>query len=222
MIVVDDVVKEYQTRSGPVRVLDHVNLTVRPGQQLGILGRNGAGKSTIIRLVSGTELPTSGSVRRSMSVSWPLAFGGAFQGTLTGYDNLRFICRVYGVDPAERIGFVEEFSELGIYLREPVKTYSSGMRARLAFAISMTVDFDCYLIDEVIAVGDARFHEKCMVELFEKRADRAKIIVSHDPHYVRAHCQNAAVLSQGRLAYFDELDAAFDHYEQVAALTAAS
>jgi len=221
MIVVDDVVKEYQTRSGPVRVLDHVNLTVRPGQQLGILGRNGAGKSTIIRLVSGTELPTSGRVRRSMSVSWPLAFGGAFQGTLTGYDNLRFICRVYGVDPAERIGFVEEFSELGIYLREPVKTYSSGMRARLAFAISMTVDFDCYLIDEVIAVGDARFHEKCMVELFEKRADRAKIIVSHDPHYVRAHCQNAAVLSQGRLAYFDELDAAFEHYEQVAALTVA-
>lgn len=221
MIIVDDVVKEYQTRSGPVRVLDHVNLIVRPGQQLGVLGRNGAGKSTIIRLVSGTELPTSGSVRRSMSVSWPLAFGGAFQGTLTGYDNLRFICRVYGVDPAERVGFVEEFSELGIYLREPVQTYSSGMRARLAFAISMTVDFDCYLIDEVIAVGDARFHEKCMIELFEKRADRAKIIVSHDPHYVRAHCQNAAVLSQGRLTYFDELDAAFEHYEQVAALTSA-
>lgn len=222
MISVKNVVKEYQTRSGPVRVLDHVNLTVRPGQQLGILGRNGAGKSTIIRLVSGTELPTAGTVRRDMSVSWPLAFGGAFQGTLTGYDNLRFICRVYGVDPAERIAFVEEFSELGIYLREPVKTYSSGMRARLAFAISMTVDFDCYLIDEVIAVGDARFHEKCMVELFQKRADRAKIIVSHDPHYVREHCQNAAVLSQGKLVYFDDLDEAFDHYERVAALTTAS
>lgn len=222
MITVENVVKDYQTRSGPVRVLDHVNLTVRPGQQLGILGRNGAGKSTIIRLVSGTELPTAGTVRRDMSVSWPLAFGGAFQGTLTGYDNLRFICRVYGVDPAERIAFVEEFSELGIYLREPVKTYSSGMRARLAFAISMTVDFDCYLIDEVIAVGDARFHEKCMVELFQKRADRAKIIVSHDPHYVREHCQNAAVLSQGKLVYFDDLDEAFDHYERVAALTTAS
>lgn len=219
MILVKDVVKEYQTRSGPIRVLDHINLTVQPGQQLGILGRNGAGKSTIVRLISGTELPTTGSVQRSMSVSWPLAFGGAFQGTLTGYDNLRFICRIYGVDPADRIAFVEDFSELGIYLREPVKTYSSGMRARLAFAISMTVDFDCYLIDEVIAVGDARFHEKCMLELFEKRADRAKIIVSHDPLFIRAHCQNAAVLWQGNLAYFEEIDAAFEHYEQVAALT---
>ncbi len=212
MIEVEDVVKEYRTRSGPVRVLDRVNLTVRPGQQLGILGRNGAGKSTIVRLISGTELPTSGTVRRTMSVSWPLAFGGAFQGTLTGYDNLRFICRVYGVDPADRIGFVEEFSELGIYLREPVKTYSSGMRARLAFAISMTVDFDCYLIDEVIAVGDARFHEKCMVELFEKRADRAKVIVSHDPHYIRAHCHSAAVLAGGRLTSFDDVDQAFEFY----------
>jgi len=212
MIQVDNVVKEYRTRSGPVRVLDQVNLTVRPGQQLGILGRNGAGKSTIVRLISGTELPTSGTVRRTMSVSWPLAFGGAFQGTLTGYDNLRFICRVYGVDPADRIGFVEEFSELGIYLREPVKTYSSGMRARLAFAISMTVDFDCYLIDEVIAVGDARFHEKCMVELFEKRADRAKVIVSHDPHYIRAHCHSAAVLAGGRLTSFDDVDQAFEFY----------
>lgn len=221
MILVEDVVKEYQTRSGPVRVLDHVNLIVQPGQQLGILGRNGAGKSTMIRLISGTELPSSGNVRRLMSVSWPLAFGGAFQGTLTGYDNLRFICRVYGVDPADQIEFIEEFSELGIYLREPVKTYSSGMRARLAFAISMTVDFDCYLIDEVIAVGDTRFHEKCMIELFEKRADRAKIIVSHDPHYVSKHCQNAAVLSHGQLTYFDELDLAFEYYERVAAFTQA-
>lgn len=212
MIQVKDVVKEYRTRSGAVRVLDRVNLTVRPGQQLGILGRNGAGKSTMVRLISGTELPTAGTVRRTMSVSWPLAFGGAFQGTLTGYDNLRFICRVYGVDPVDRIGFVEEFSELGIYLREPVKTYSSGMLARLAFAISMTVDFDCYLIDEVIAVGDARFHEKCMIELFEKRADRAKVIVSHDLHYIRAHCHSAAVLAGGRLTSFDDVDQAFEFY----------
>jgi len=220
MIKLSQVTKEYPTKSGLVRVLDEVDLVVNSSQQLGILGRNGAGKSTMIRLISGTELPTSGSVSRSMSVSWPLAFGGAFQGTLTGYDNLRFICRVYGVDPRDCIDFVEDFSELGLYLREPVKTYSSGMRARLAFAISMTVDFDCYLIDEVIAVGDARFHEKCMTELFEKRAARAKIIVSHDPHYIREHCRNAAVLSAGKLAYFEDLDAAFDHYERVAALNA--
>lgn len=221
MIELRNVTKEYRTRSGPVRVLDGVNLQVQPGQQLGILGRNGAGKSTMIRLISGTELPTAGSVRRSMGVSWPLAFGGAFQGGLTGYDNLRFICRVYGVKPEECVDFVEDFSELGIYLREPIRTYSSGMRARLAFAISMTVNFDCYLIDEIIAVGDARFHAKCMVELFEKRADRAKIIVSHDPGYVRQHCQNAAVLSGGKLTYFEDLDPAFDYYAQVAAVKTA-
>lgn len=220
MIQLENVVKDYQTRSGPVRVLDGISLSVHPGQQLGILGRNGAGKSTMIRLISGTEKPTAGAVRRSMSVSWPLAFGGAFQGTLTGYDNLRFICRVYGVDPTSCVDFVEDFSELGIYLREPIRSYSSGMRARLAFAISMTVDFDCYLIDEIIAVGDARFHAKCMVELFEKRADRAKIIVSHDPGYIRQHCHNAAVLSGGKLDYFDDLDPAFAHYAHVTAAKA--
>ena len=220
MIELENVVKDYQTSSGPARVLDGDNLLVRPGQQIGILGRNGAGKSTMIRLISGTELPTTGSVRRSMSVSWPLAFGGAFQGTLTGYDNLRFICRVYGVDPANSVEFVEDFSELGIYLREPIQSYSSGMRARLAFAISMTVDFDCYLIDEIIAVGDARFHAKCMVELFEKRANRAKIIVSHDPGYIRQHCDNAAVLSNGKLTYFDDMDPAFDYYSEVTSMNA--
>lgn len=180
MIRMNSVSKSYPTRGGPVRVLKDVNLTVRHGERIGILGRNGAGKSTLIRLMSGAELPTSGDVHRDMSVSWPLAFGGAFQGSLTGYDNLRFICRIYGVDPEDKRAFVEEFSELGIYLREPVKTYSSGMRARLAFAISMVIEFDCFLIDEIVAVGDARFHDKCHHELFERRGDRAMIIVSHN------------------------------------------
>ena len=139
MIRLVDINKTYGTLSGPVHVLKNVNLDIAPGERVGILGRNGAGKSTLIRLISGAELPTSGAVERDMSVSWPLAFGGAFQGALSGYDNLRFICRIYGVDPAEKIRFVEEFSELGIYLREPVRSYSSGMRARLAFAISMVI-----------------------------------------------------------------------------------
>ena len=177
-----------------------------------MLGRNGAGKSTLIRLISGAELPTSGHVERSMSVSWPLAFGGAFQGALTGLDNLRFICRIYDTDPAEQIAFVEEFSELGIYLREPVRSYSAGMRARLAFAISMVIEFDCFLIDEIVAVGDSRFHEKCHVELFEKRGDRAMIIVSHDAGYIREHCTRAAVLSGGRLHLKPSLDEAFAYY----------
>ena len=221
MICLQQVGKTYSTRSGPVRVLRGVDLTVHSGERIGILGRNGAGKSTLIRMISGAELPTGGRIERRMSVSWPLAFGGAFQGSLTGYDNLRFICRIYGVDPRDRIGFVEAFSELGIYLREPVKTYSSGMRARLAFAISMVIEFDCFLIDEIIAVGDARFHEKCNHELFVKRADRAMIIVSHDPGYIREHCTRAAVLHQGALVHFDTVDAAFAFYSEPALVGAA-
>jgi len=220
MIRLTNVDKVYPTRSGPVRILREVNLTINPGERVGILGRNGAGKSTLIRLVSGAELPTSGHVERHMSVSWPLAFGGAFQGSLTGLDNLRFICRIYGTNPDDKIAFVQEFSELGIYLREPVKSYSSGMRARLAFAISMVIEFDCFLIDEIIAVGDARFHEKCNYELFAKRGDRAMIIVSHDSGYIREHCTRAAVLAAGELHHFDNTEDAFAFYHEEAMLAA--
>jgi capsular polysaccharide transport system ATP-binding protein len=212
MIHVRDVSKRYDTRAGPVTVLDHINLTIAPGERVGILGRNGAGKSTFVRLISGAERPTSGVIERNMSTSWPLAFGGAFQGALTGLDNLRFICRIYGRPVEGTIDFVQEFSELGVYLREPVRTYSSGMRARLAFAISMVVEFDCFLIDEIIAVGDARFQAKCHVELFEKRADRAMIVVSHDANFIRTHCHRAAVLNQGRLISFDTIDEAYSFY----------
>jgi capsular polysaccharide transport system ATP-binding protein len=220
MITLTGVNKVYPTRSGPVQVLRDLNLTVGEGERVGILGRNGAGKSTLIRLISGAELPTSGQIYRNMSVSWPLAFGGAFQGSLTGYDNLRFICRIYGVDPDDKVPFVQEFSELGIFLWEPVKTYSSGMRARLAFAISMVIEFDCFLIDEIISVGDARFHEKCDHELFVKRADRAMIIVSHDPTYIRAHCSRAAVLIDGQLHNLPSIDQAFEFYHEQAAIAA--
>ena len=217
MIHIDNVSKYYNTRQGPVTVLDDVNLVIKPGEKVGILGRNGAGKSTMIRLISGAERPSSGRIKRDMSVSWPLAFGGAFQGTLTGLDNLRFICRVYGTSTEDKIAYVQEFSELGRYLGEPVKSYSAGMRARLAFAISMVVEFDCFLIDEIVAVGDSRFHEKCRVELFEKRKDRAMIIVSHDPGYVREHCDHAAVLVKGKLTAFAQVDDAFAFYQDHAA-----
>jgi capsular polysaccharide transport system ATP-binding protein len=220
MIRLASINKVYRTRAGPAHVLRDVDLEVRPGERVGILGRNGAGKSTLIRIISGAELPTSGVVERGMSVSWPLAFGGAFQGSLTGLDNLRVICRIYGVDAAERIGFVEEFSELGLYLREPVKSYSSGMRARLAFAISMVIDFECFLIDEIVAVGDARFHAKCNHELFVNRADRAMIIVSHSADYIRAHCSRAAVITDGQLHNFNSLDEAFEFYAQETAIAA--
>ena len=213
MIKLTDVAKFYDTRHGRVRIFDEVNLSIARGEKVGILGRNGAGKSTMIRLISGAEQPTSGRIERGMSVSWPLAFGGAFQGALTGLDNLRCIARIYGTSTEDKIEFVEDFSELGSYFREPVRTYSAGMRARLAFALSMVVEFDCFLIDEIVAVGDARFTEKCRVELFEKRGDRAMIIVSHDPTYIREHCDRASALVGGKLHHFDDLDAAFSFYD---------
>ena len=213
MIQLENVTKIYPTRQGPRVVLDKINLQVEKGRRVGILGRNGAGKSTLIRMISGAELPTSGRIRRGISVSWPLAFGGAFQSSLTGLDNLRFVCRIYGVNYANIVPFVEDFTELGLYLREPVMHYSSGMRARLGFALSMAIEFDCFLIDEVTAVGDSRFHEKCRIELFEKRKDRALILVSHDPNTIKAHCDCASVLTNGKLKSFDCVDNAYAYYE---------
>ena len=214
MIGLQNVCKDYHTRQGRRRVLHDINLRVAPGEKIGILGRNGAGKSTMIRMISGAELPTSGRIVREMSVSWPLAFGGAFQGSLTGMDNLRVICRIYGADAEAAEPFVQEFSELGYYLREPVKSYSAGMRARLAFAISMAIEFDCFLIDEIVAVGDSRFHAKCHQELFERRRDRALIIVSHDAGYIREHCDRAAVLVGGKLHVFEQIDDAYTFYQE--------
>lgn len=212
MIRMDGVSKSYATTHGRVKILDNVDLTINRGERIGIVGRNGAGKSTMIRLVGGVEQPDRGKVERTMSVSWPLAFGGAFQASLTGLDNARFICRIYGQNWKDHIDYIDDFAELGRFLQEPVVTYSSGMRARLAFALSMTIDFDCFLIDEVVAVGDDRFREKCHIELFEKRADRAKIIVSHDAHYVRGYCERLAILHSGKIYSFDEMDQAFDFY----------
>ena len=214
MIHIVNVTKQYPMRHGFATVLDDVNLTIKPGEKIGILGNNGAGKSTLIRLISGIEYPTQGYVKRSMSVSWPLAFAGGFQGRLTGLDNLKFICRVYGTTVDDKIDFVQDFAELGKYFKEPTETYSSGMLTRLAFAISMVIDFDCFLIDEVVAVGDSRFQQKCHDELFVKRKDRAMIFVSHQDGYIKEHCHRAAVLIQGKLHPFDDVDSALNRYHQ--------
>lgn len=208
MISLDHVYKEYPTRLGSRVVLDGISFSFAKGEKLGILGRNGAGKSTLIRLISGAERPTAGKITQNMSVSWPLAFGGAFQTALTGQDNIRFISRIYNQDYRDNLEFVKDFTELGVYLREPVRSYSSGMRARLAFAISMIIEFDCYLIDEISAVGDARFHEKCNYELFGNRADRAMVIVSHDLHYVQVHCERFSVLAGGKLTFYPTFEEA--------------
>lgn len=213
MISLTNVNKFYTTKQGKRKVLDDINLTVGVGERIGILGRNGAGKSTLIRILGGAEKPTTGIIKKTMSVSWPLAFNGAFQGSLTGADNVRFVCRIYGTNYRQAMEMVDSFAELGKYLHEPVKVYSSGMRARLAFAISLAIDFDCYLIDEVISVGDANFHQKCREELFVKRADKAMIIVSHELHNIKEFCHRGAILDSGRLQVYNNLDEAISIYK---------
>lgn len=212
MIIVDNVSKRYITRKGYKTVLNNVSFTLQRGEKLGILGRNGAGKSTLIRLISEIEKPTSGTIKRSMTISWPLAFSGAFQGSLTGMDNLRFICRIYQNDIKKAKEYVEDFAELGEYLYEPLKKYSSGMRARLAFALSLSIEFDCYLIDEVIAVGDSRFTQKCKKELFENKKDRSLILVSHNMKAIKSYCDKAMVLDEGNLYQFQTIDEAYNYH----------
>jgi capsular polysaccharide transport system ATP-binding protein len=214
MLSIEHVSKDYSTRRGKHRVLNDVSFSLAPGRNLGILGRNGAGKSTMIRLISGAERPTSGRIVRGMRVSWPLAFGGAFQRHLTGLDNLKFVCRIYGVDYKPLIPAVEEFTELGMFFHEPVSHYSHGMLTRLAFALSMAIEFDCFLIDEAMVVGDKRFHDRCHYELFQKRKDRAYILVTHDANVIRQYCENAVVLHEGRLLTFPDIDAAYNYYQE--------
>ena len=215
MIALRDVVKEYRTHEGPRRILNGINCSVMKGERLAILGRNGAGKSTLIRLLGGVEEPTSGSIDVMMSISWPIGFSGGFHAHLTGTDNVRFVSRIYGVPFEETLAFVEDFAELGAQMRMPVATYSSGMRARLAFGLSLAIEFDCYLIDEVIMVGDQRFHRKCHVELFERRGDRALVIASHSADLLRQYCTHALILTEGRGMVFHDLDLAINIYSEL-------
>lgn len=205
MISLENITKVYRMSSGSRRVLDDVSLTINPGDKVGVLGKNGAGKSTLVRIISGAEEATRGTVYRNMSISWPLGFVGGFQSSLTGYDNFKFICRIYGQSAQSLMPYVEDFSELGSYLHEPVKTYSSGMRARLAFAISMAIDFDCLIIDEVIAVGDKTFQEKSRHELLEKRRDRTMIMITHEMHYIYENCNRVFVLNNGHVEIFNDV-----------------
>src|SRR5437016_7436507 len=208
MISAVDITKDYWTEGRVHRVLSNVSLTVERGEKVALLGRNGAGKSTLIRLLGRVELPTSGTIEQTMSVSWPLALQGGFQGSLTGNDNMRFIARIYNKPFDEIKAYVEDFAELGSYLSEPVKIYSIGMRARFAFALSLAIDFDCYLIDEVIAVGDQRFQRRSHEELFAKRADRSLILASHIGEVVRSYCTSALILHRGRGKVFSDIDLA--------------
>jgi len=211
-IVGRNIVKEFDTELGKRRVLDGISFRVGLGERMAVLGRNGAGKSTLIQILSGLQKPTRGSIERGLRMSWPLALGGGFEGELTGYDNIQFISRIYNVPFRSTYEFVEDFTEIGKLLHTPVRFYSSGMRMRLAFALSLAIDFECLLIDEVILVGDQRFQEKCNHAIFDNRADRAMILAIHSMELVRERCTSALLLKNGRGRVFDDVILATNTY----------
>jgi capsular polysaccharide transport system ATP-binding protein len=214
-IAVENVVKSFESAIGEMRVLDGISFRVDAGQKIAVLGRNGAGKSTLVKIIGGVDPPTSGRVHRGLSMSWPIAFGGGFEAAMSGHDNIRFIARVYDKSIVDTVAFVDDFAELGRQLYNPVRTYSSGMRARLAFALTLAIDFECYLIDEVIAVGDQRFHQKCHDALFVQRRNCAMILVSHDIGILKEYCDKALILKSGRGRVFDDLELAINIYSHL-------
>jgi len=217
MIELVNLTKQYLVGKKKKTVLRNINACIKPGRNLGILGQNGAGKSTMLRLIGGAELPTSGKVLRQGKVSWPIGFGGGFHGSLTGRENLNFICRIYDIPVAGVCDFVEEFSGLGDYMQMPVNTYSSGMKAKLAFGLSMAIDFDFYLIDEVTAVGDASFQKKSKAEFDKRKARSTLLVVSHNIKTIRDHCEDVAILHDGDLIFFDDMEEAISFYQNLPA-----
>ncbi len=191
-------------------ILNGASMVLERGRSVGLLGRNGAGKSTLLRLIAGTIRLDSGRIVREGKVSWPLGFQGSFQGGMTGEQNVRFVARIYGVDTRQLIDYVEDFAELGSFFRAPVGTYSSGMKARLAFGLSMGVNFDYYLVDEITAVGDANFKKKCQ-GVFQTRLQNSDVImVSHSTSTIRDYCDCGVVLESGKLTYFDDVEDAIE------------
>ena len=211
-IVVDRICKTFETEIGPRRVLHNISLNVGPGDRIAVLGRNGAGKSTLIQILSGRLHATSGTIHRGLNMSWPLALGGGFDGELTGYDNVRFISKIYGAPVKDTFAFVDDFTEIGKQLFMPMRFYSSGMRMRVAFALSLAIDFECFLIDEVLLVGDMKFQEKCKRAIFDGKADRAMILAIHGPDTVKEYCTHALVLKNGHGRVFDDVNLACEIY----------
>jgi capsular polysaccharide transport system ATP-binding protein len=215
MITFDSVTKAYDTGAGRKHVLKNASCCFEPGHNFGVLGANGTGKSTLLRLIAGAEPPDSGRIRRGARVSFPLGFTGVFHPHLTGRQNATFVARVYGADVRRVVEFVEEFAELAVYFDMPIRTYSAGMNARLAFGVSLAIDFDIYLVDEVIEVGDARFRQKC-AHVLEQRMSRSDLImVSHNTDTIRMYCDAGAVLYGGEILFFDSIDEALAFYRDL-------
>ena len=210
MIELKNVTKSFMTKTGRHYIVDNVSMVIPRGRSLGLLGRNGAGKSTLLSVIAGSVEPDSGKVYRSGAISWPLGFAGSFHNQVSGAQNVRFVARIYGVDPDALIEYVADFSELGDFLFMPVKSYSSGMKARLAFGISMGINFDYYLVDETTAVGDANFRWKCQQVFQQRLVDSDVIMVSHSMKTMRDYCQAGVVLEDGKMSYFENIEDAIE------------
>jgi capsular polysaccharide transport system ATP-binding protein len=220
MIRFENVSKAYHIRKFHKQVFYNLNFTIERGDSIGICGANGAGKSTLMRMIAGVEHPTDGKVIHSMSTSWPIGYGSAFQSSLTGADNARFIARIYDKPEDYVIAYVEDFAQLGPYLHQPVETYSAGMNARLAFGISLAVDFECYLIDEVTGAGDERFRIRCEEALLHRRDHATLVMVSHDPGTLKQYCRRGAVVYGGTLVFYDSIEEACDVHHRLQTLAA--
>lgn len=215
MLHLENVHKYYRINKLKKVVLRDVSFEFQSGRSYGILGINGAGKSTLMRILAGTELPNHGRIRRTVRVSWPMGFAGGLHPGMTARENISFVARAYGEPIRDVIEFVEDFAEIGPYMDAPVKTYSSGMVQRVAFGLSMAINFDCYLIDEVMSVGDARFQAKCRYE-FERRREFSDIImISHDMNAIMNYTSEGLVLAGGELHYFPKVADAIETYRRL-------
>lgn len=210
MISFRNVSKTYHIRKFRKEVLSDLSFDIPTGWSLGICGANGAGKSTLMRLISGVESPSSGRITRSVTCSWPIGYASCFQSSLTGADNARFIARIYEKDTNSLLDYVEDFAQLGAYFHQPIYSYSAGMMARLAFGISLAIDFDCYLVDEVTAAGDDRFRQRCEEALHHRRSTGTLLMISHDPNTLRAYCDRGAVLHNGSLSFYETMEEAIE------------
>ena len=218
MIRLAHVHKAFRVAGTQCTIARDIHITLPGDRTIALLGRNGAGKSSLLQMIAGTMLPDKGSIDVKGSISWPVGFQGSFHRDLTGAQNTRFVARAYGVDTDQLCEFVRDFSELGAQFHAPVRTYSSGMRARLAFACSMGIRFDFYLVDEVTAVGDGAFREKSEAVFIERMKESGALFVSHAMPSVRRVCDAAVVLENGVLTWFDNVDDGIRrHHENLSA-----
>ncbi len=212
MIELRNLSKSYRTRFSRKVVARDINFTFPTGESIALIGGNGAGKSTMLKMIAGTLKPDRGEVISDGSISWPVGFAGSFHGDLTGAQNVKFCARIYGVDTEEMLDFTKTFSQLGAHFHLPVRTYSSGMKSRLAFSMSMAIPFDTYLVDEVTAVGDASFRKRSEAILMERLKNAGAIVVSHSMEQLKRLCTSGVVLSNGRFFYYARIEKAIEHH----------